>query len=106
MKIDRETAQNLSWAKGNEPLPRQVRLERLDAPDETFTVYSNELGDEHRWFFDRVVIFAKENVDGYYLFSIEEGKTEMQDDPDYPEEYECVEVEPYEVLVTKWRAKS
>jgi hypothetical protein len=74
--------------------------------DDIVTIMSSEAIGKTRWKIQHELIFKFE--DKFYQTFFEMPATEMQDCGPYEfedDEIECVEVEPYEVTITKYRIK-
>lgn len=89
MKFSKEELQELAWE---------------DFDSDRFEVIYQEIIDTSRWSIRYSMIFKFE--DKFFSTAYSVGATESQDERPYEYEgdlIECIEVEPYEVTVTKYR---
>ena len=85
--------------------PAEELRDILYEDSEIGTVIEDEIEDNGRWSICHSLVFKYE--DKFYQTSYSVGATEYQDERlwQYDDEVECVEVEPVETTVIKYKAK-
>jgi hypothetical protein len=88
-------------------LPRDKALEIIDDESEGYTLVENTLSGKSRWCDVYDLIFQENSSGKFFRGDYRIGATESQDESpwEYQKEVNFYEVEPYTVVVTKFKTK-